>query len=402
LKNYKRRMKTNHRMKLLISGQDSGGYGGAEIFLYQLSKGLKKKGVEVEFVVVAQSEFDKFLRRRGLKAKSVPFRMDILGWWKGLVKFFFLLPAAFALNYQILREFKNNGGELVIIPGFSDKLILTPLASLLGLSVVWIELPPLKTLFKRNFYLPKILYRLVSGLPAKVVPCSENTKKSLIEDARIDRAKIKVIPCGIEILPPKKIALIRKRRKKIRERLGIDKKFVVGVVSRIDEKEKGHDTLLKAAALLKNKHQDLFFLLVGGGNKRGVLSLIDELGLEKEVKLLGFRKDIFEIISAFDVFVFPTRWHLEGFGLVPLEAMMMKVPVVASNFGPVPEVVGNAAYLVKPIPKEVADGIEKIMEDKELARKLIIKGQKRARRFEIGKMAEIWINEIRGLERRSG
>jgi len=384
LKNYKRRMKTNHRMKLLISGQDSGGYGGAEIFLYQLSKGLKKKGAEVEFVVVAQSEFDKFLRRRGLKAKSVPFRMDILGWWKGLVKFFFLLPAAFALNYQILREFKNNGGELVIIPGFSDKLILTPLASLLGLSVVWIELPPLKTLFKRNFYLPKILYRLVSGLPAKVVPCSENTKKSLIEDARIDRAKIKVIPCGIEILPPKKIALIRKRRKKIRERLGIDKKFVVGMVSRIDEKEKGHDTLLRAAALLKNKHQDLFFLLVGGGNKRGVLSLIDELGLEKEVKLLGFRK------------------HLEGFGLVPLEAMMMKVPVVASNFGPVPEVVGNAAYLVEPIPKEVADGIEKIMEDKELARKLIIKGQRRARRFEIGKMAEIWINEIRGLERRSG
>lgn len=387
----------NKKIKVLVSSQDSVGYGGAEIFLYHLAKEFKRNRVETDFTAVSGSVFEEFLKKNNFPTSSIPLRMDILGWWKGLIKFFLFLPVALVLNYGILKEFKNNGGQVVIIPGFSDKLTLTPLASLLGLSVVWIELPPLKTLFMRNFYIPKVLYSLVSGMPDKIVPCSENTKRSLIEDARIDRAKIKVIPCGIEMLPPKKIATIRKKRKNIRKTLGVEDKFVVGMVSRIDEREKGQDTLLRAAVLLKNEYKNLAFLLVGGGDKKAISSLISELGLEREIQLLGFRKDIFEIISTFDVFAFPTRWPLEGFGLAPLEAMMMRVPVVASNFGPVPEVVGNSAFLVDPSPKGVARGVERILKDSKIKQELVTKGAKRVKKFDIKNIGHQYLELFSGL-----
>jgi len=386
---------------ILISGQDSGGIGGSEIFLYQLAKQLQKKRIKVSFFTVAVSDFDKYLKKRKEDVLSLSFRMDVIGGWKGFIKFFLYLPAAIFLSLLLLKKFKEKGGDLILIPGFSDKLILTPLAKLTGLSVIWLEYAPLWSVFKRNFYIPKILYRLVKGLPDKVIIPSENTKKSVLKDARVSEAKIITIPLGIEIFSDSKVNGIRKKRKIRREELGLRGKKVVGMVSRI-EPEKGQDTLIKTAGILKKKIKNINFLIMGnGGDVESLKTLVRKEGVNDLIKFLGFcgGKEKWEIISTFDIFVFPTRWKLEGFGLVSLEAMMMKIPLIASNFGPVPEVVGDAAYLAKPKPKEIAKSIEKLLNNKELAQKLIEGGRKRAEMFEIGKIAEIWVNEIRDLKR---
>ena len=81
----------------------------------------------------------------------------------------------------------------------SDKLFFTPLSKFLKIKVVWIEFGPLKEVFKKNFYIPKILYRSIKDLPDQVICPSLNTKKSLIVDARISESKIVVIPCGIKL-----------------------------------------------------------------------------------------------------------------------------------------------------------------------------------------------------------
>ncbi|MDP2946760.1 MAG: glycosyltransferase, partial [Nanoarchaeota archaeon] len=93
-------------------------------------------------------------------------------------------------------------------------------------------------------------------------------------------------------------------------------------------------------------------------------------------------------LQAFDVFVFPSTWSLEGFGLVLAEAMNAGVPIVATDFGPIPEVVGDAACLVKPTPKDLACGIEKVLSDEKYAENLRQEGFSQVKRFDINKIAD--------------
>lgn len=152
------------------------------------------------------------------------------------------------------------------------------------------------------------------------------------------------------------------------------------MVSRIEE-GKGQDTLIAAAAILKDKLPNFEVWIVGTGDTKFLINLISKYKLQKQVKLLGYQKDVYQIMSKFNVQVFPTRWPLEGFGIVALEAMMLRVPLVASNYGPVPEVVGDAGLVVKPEPEAVAHGILKILTHPKLAKKLVKRGVLRVNKY---------------------
>lgn len=392
------------KIKVLISGQDSGGIGGSEIFLYQLSYTLARKKVKTSFTVVRDSAYYKLLRKSDITIFPTPVRMDIIGGWKGALKFIvFFLPALF-WNYQLLSKFKKRGGRIVLLPGISDKIILTPLAKILDLSIIWIDYASSKDLLTRNLYLPKVFHRLIKDLADLVIVPSENTLKNLIPHARISLAKTKIIPLGIELLTNKEIQRMKRNKTKVRKQLGIKSKKIIGMVSRI-EADKGQDTLLKAASILKRKISDFVVLIVGDGDIQYLKDLASTLNINKQVKFLGFKKgkEKFQLISAFDIAVFPTRWELEGFGLVSVEAMMMKIPLVASKFGPVPEVVGDSAILVEPKPKELASAIEQLLANSKKAEKLVESGRKRVEKyFDINKIADLYIKEFEDLLRIHG
>lgn len=93
-------------------------------------------------------------------------------------------------------------------------------------------------------------------------------------------------------------------------------------------KRKNHETVLKALSQIKDKN---FIYLICG---RGILmeylqNLTKQLGLESEVKFLGFRKDIVEICKTADLFIFPS--YQEGLPVALMEAMAAGLPVIASN-----------------------------------------------------------------------
>ncbi len=78
--------------------------------------------------------------------------------------------------------------------------------------------------------------------------------------------------------------------------------------------------------------------------------------------------------------VFPSIY--EGFGLPPLEAMALGVPVVAVQAGAIPEVVAESALLVPDgSPESLAKGIQTILSDSQLAHRLTVKGPQRAQIF---------------------
>src|SRR5690606_35076804 len=104
--------------------------------------------------------------------------------------------------------------------------------------------------------------------------------------------------------------------------------------------------------------------------------------LHKYVRFLGFLPDHMLPIAyrLASVFVFPSLY--EGFGLPPLEAMASGTPVVTSNVSSLPEVTGDAAVLVDPLEAEaIADGIRRVLTDRELADDLRSRGLTRAREF---------------------
>lgn len=68
-----------------------------------------------------------------------------------------------------------------------------------------------------------------------------------------------------------------------------------------------------------------------------MITLVDQLGIEKNVQFLGIRSDIGPLIASSDLFILPSQQ--ESFGLVALEAMVCGVPVIASRVGGLPEVI---------------------------------------------------------------
>jgi glycosyltransferase involved in cell wall biosynthesis len=108
-------------------------------------------------------------------------------------------------------------------------------------------------------------------------------------------------------------------------------------VGRLD-RDKGVRYLLLAVA--KANRSDIKLLIVGDGPERQELEkLSDELGLKNRIIFTGFRRDMADMYAAMDLFALPTL--REAFGNVIVEAMLSKVPVLASYVGGIPEIIND-------------------------------------------------------------
>ena len=100
-------------------------------------------------------------------------------------------------------------------------------------------------------------------------------------------------------------------------------------------------------------------------------SLFRRLKLDKNVKLLGYRKDICEFLSLLEIYV--SSSVRESFGLALIEAIAFNKPVVATSVGIAPEVVLNnkTGILVQPKDSsELSNGIIKLLQNKALSEKM--------------------------------
>jgi len=110
-------------------------------------------------------------------------------------------------------------------------------------------------------------------------------------------------------------------------------------------RQKGLDLLVEAARSLPAALPGARVVLLGRGEDEGALrDLVRAKGLAEVVLFAGFLADPSPAFAAADVVVLPSRW--EGFGLAALEAMAAGRPVLASDAGGLPEVLGDAGTLV--------------------------------------------------------
>jgi len=166
--------------------------------------------------------------------------------------------------------------------------------------------------------------------------------------------------------------------------------FVVGCVGRLSP-EKGHRIILDATARLVGRGITAKTVICGDGPEMPALvAQRRRLGLEDAVLLPGWRTDVDQILSAFDVFVLPS--FTEGMPNALLEAQAAGVPAVASAVGGVPELIsdGETGILAPAGDSEaLAAAVGKLYRDADLAHSLAAAGRARvAERFSRAAQAE--------------
>lgn len=134
---------------------------------------------------------------------------------------------------------------------------------------------------------------------------------------------------------PGSFSKIIKRKKKIKKKLNIIS------IGRLSE-EKGFDVLIKA---FRNIDKDKYKLyLIGEGNeKKNILTLIKNYNLKNNIKILGFKKNVYPYLKKSDLLINPS--YFEGFPNVVIEALSCAIPVICSkSYGGIYEILKNQTY----------------------------------------------------------
>jgi glycosyltransferase involved in cell wall biosynthesis len=207
---------------------------------------------------------------------------------------------------------------------------------------------------KKNRYIRYLYNRCVDGVVAISQPIVD-----LLLDAGVDAGKIRLIHSGIDIA-----------RFDVRPGGGAANRVPAIGTAAVLQERKGHRFLLEAVAQLKARGMNLRCLLAGEGSERQALEeMVTRLGLEREVKFLGFVADTPSFLADIDIFVLPSL-H-EGLGVAALEAMAAGKAVVASQVGGLAELItdGLTGFLVPPRDsKALSDAIARLFIDPNLMR----------------------------------
>src|SRR5438876_7896376 len=182
------------------------------------------------------------------------------------------------------------------------------------------------------------------------------------------KTKIRVIPNGVEA------SRFNNGRQPQLIPTGVseDRKTIL-YVGRI-VREKGIFTLLDAFEKLRKQGKDVSLVLVGEGPlKEDLAKEVLRRKLNDRVKLAGFvdEKKLVSLYNSSDAFVLPS--HYEPFGMVALEAMASRVPVVVSDVGGLSEIVEDGVTGVKvpsSDPHALAEGILRVLDNRELSERL--------------------------------
>lgn len=233
-------------------------------------------------------------------------------------------------------------------------------------------------------FIKKLIYyiklRYIVKHTKHIIAISESTRKDIVRYLKADPDKITVVYNGVNLkiskLEPEEAEYIYDKFM-----LAKDRKMILMVGNRQNNKNMGR--ALRAYAGMRNRDK-VMVVIVGRKIK-------EEDEVDKAINDCGIRDSVAELQDISDtdlnvlynisnVFLFPSLY--EGFGTPPLEAMSCGTPVICSNATSLPEVVGDAAYMVDPYDIEgMSEALDKVMFDEDLRTELIGKGYKRIDHF---------------------
>jgi glycosyltransferase involved in cell wall biosynthesis len=194
-----------------------------------------------------------------------------------------------------------------------------------------------------------------------VIAVSEYDKQSALKWSVYPQEKIAVIHNGIEN------SIVTKITYDLRKEFNIPQEaIIIGAISNF-YRTKGFEYFIQSVDILKKDFPHVYFVIIGDGMfRKSIEQDIQEYGLQKQVILMGFRKDASALLSQMDVFVLSSV--KEGLPFSLLEAGMLGKPVIATRVGGVPEIIGHGVNGILIPPADVfalAFAIKESIQDRE-------------------------------------
>ncbi|MFN3133962.1 MAG: glycosyltransferase family 4 protein [Candidatus Kryptonium sp.] len=370
-------MKRNLELLYVISTLS---WGGLEMYILQIVNGLVKKGHNI---TVACNSAGKLFQELTKTFNGEKRAIEIVNlgdnFFKNLKT---LLKILKRKKFHVIHVFRSSDLKFValalILRGDDSAIILDPQ---IGVGV------------KKKDLLHKMLYRKVDAM----IAISKDVMNGFLRNLPVNVGKIKLVYPGIDV---ERFKFRDESRRRIREEFGLGDEIVIGVVSRFSP-GKGHEELFRAFKILMGEFNNVKLLVVGGSTVgevdyfRSLQKLADELGINNKTIWVGFRKDVQDVLCAFDIFVAPS--HAEAFGLSLVEAMATELSVVATRSAGFLDIISNGTnglFFEKGNYEDLAEKIKLLIKDKEFAKQL----GKKARETVCEKFSfERYLNEIEAL-----
>jgi glycosyltransferase involved in cell wall biosynthesis len=220
---------------------------------------------------------------------------------------------------------------------------------------------------------------------ARIIVPSEATRADLLEHYPIDPERVRVIPHGVDVRRYGRPSegIIRQARR----RHGIDGPYLLFVGG--IEPRKNLPAMVRAFAGLPDD-LDARLVIAGGSvpwnpeGRQGLEKALDSLSpsAKRRVRLTGYlpEPEKVALLSGAEALVYASLY--EGFGFPVLEAMAAGTPVLTSDLSSLPEVAGDAAFMVDPRSEEaISEGMERILRDGDLRARLAGAGRERVGAF---------------------
>lgn len=225
-----------------------------------------------------------------------------------------------------------------------------------------------------------LLMQLFSKVAHKVVGVSEGVSEEYLKGKlRIPQAKVVLINNGVAL--PEKHSNAEIEAEKERWGIGEDD-FIIGTVGRMkNDHHKRFSDLIKAFAQFSKDKNNVKLMMVGGNDEylEKYRVLAEELNISHKIIFTAYQQNVSLFYNLMDVFALVSAY--EAFGLVLAEAMLNKLPVIATEVGGMKYIVDHneTGILVEKFNiDEIADSINKLFVDKELRVKMGEKGYLKA------------------------
>ncbi len=288
-------------------------FAGGEIWMLRTLTALQKRGHDVHLLCRPETELSRRAAELAIPVHTMPVRGDFG-------------PITIFRTWRLLKKL----GTEIVLTNMDKELRFAGMAAKLAGGMVVIPRRGIDYPLKNRLHY-RWSYNILAGC---LVANSYATRQSLLRNAPwLDGRRIHVIHNGLDpqlYLTPARLDL--------RKELGLHPgALLLGFVGQLDER-KGLTWLLPAFRATQQQHPDAHLVLVGEGPMRSEIENFARThNLQNNIHLLGFRRDIHEIMKNLTLLTLPSLW--EGFGIVLLEAMAAARPVVTTLVSSMPEIV---------------------------------------------------------------
>jgi len=323
--------------------------GGAETMLTTFLENNKSEEFEhIVCSVYSGGELENRLKNTGITIINLNISNKIF------------IPLAFIKFSQVVHKIKP---DIIQSYLFLDNILARAVGKIFGKKIICGK----RNAIAEHSSMVNILDRITLNL-ADIVVSNFNDGLTELKSWNFDEKKLVYIPNAKDI-SKFKILLSKNEAKK---KLGYDNKTIlIGYIANFIW-YKGHENLVYAMGSIVNYNPACVLLLIGEGKRlNDIKSLVNKLGLEKNVVFLGKRNDIPIILNALDVYVSSSLY--EGMPGAIMEAMACGLPCVTTEAGGTKDLIKNYDNgILVPVKssKQLAISILELIKDENLAKKL--------------------------------